>query len=101
MSYEELNWYASDDHWIARVKAALTHTAANVKIKAAPSGNQEIADDALGRSILADQDGWARRFSLVVGLGFLGNATLAEVSDAAIFSRIDAVFDSFLTTPVV
>jgi hypothetical protein len=86
--------------WRSRVKACMLHTAVNVKIKAAPTVAEGPAD-ALGRSVVADPDLWASRFMPVVAVVLIGqpNLSSAEVSDAELFSAVDAAWAKFLPQP--
>lgn len=86
--------------WKSRIKAAILHTAVNVKIKAAPTVAEGPAD-ALGRSVVADPDFWASRFKDVVAVILIGepNLTSAEVLDAEIFSAVDVAWGKFLEQP--
>lgn len=101
MLYSAMLAHANDPGWVARVTVAVTLTAANVKVKAAPSGATEIAEDALGRLILQSPATYGARFALPVALGFIGDADLepGTVTDAAIFARVAALYRSFLPNP--
>lgn len=86
--------------WHSRIKGCILHTAVNVKIKAAPTVAQGPAD-ALGRSVVADPDSWTNRFAPVVAVILIGepDLTAANVSDAELFSAVDAAWAKFLTQP--
>lgn len=86
--------------WRSRVKASILHTAVNVKIKPAPTAAEAPAD-ALGRSVVADPDLWATRFMPVVAVILIGSPDLtsASVSDAALFSAVDAAWPKFFAQP--
>lgn len=97
LSYTDIETQAKDAAWIARVKIALISTASDVKTSNTPANILATRQDRLGRAILADPDAWASRFAIPVALGFVANANLAGVTDNAIFARVDAVYDDFLT----
>lgn len=86
--------------WLSRIKACILHTAVNVKIKAAPTTAEGPAD-ALGRSVVADPDLWARRFAPVVAVVLIGSPDLtsASVTDAALFAAVDVAWGKFLVQP--
>lgn len=97
LSYADISSQAADQAWIDRVKIALVSTAVDVKTSNAPANILATRQDRLARSIIADPTLWAARFAIPVALGFVANANLAGVTDAAIFARVDAVYDDFLT----
>lgn len=86
--------------WRSRVKGCILHTAANVFIKTAPTVAEGPAD-ALGRSVVADPDYWANRFKDVVAVILIGqpNLTSAEVTDAELFSAVNAAWPKFIEQP--
>ena len=96
LSYTDIETQAKDSAWIARVKIALVSTATDVKTSNTPATALAVRQDRLGRAILVDPDTWARAFAIPVALGFVANANLSGVTDAAIFARIDAVYDDFV-----
>lgn len=97
LNYTDIETQSKDAAWIARVKIALVSTATDVKTSNAPATVLDAKRDRLARSILADPGYWAAVFSIPVALGFVANTSLSSVTDAAIFARVDAVYDDFLT----
>ena len=100
MTNEDLAGRAARSEWVARVKVALAQVCLD-KIKPAPTGAQEIAEDALGRFVRNQLDAKAREYALEVALGFIGLASLdaPTVSDADIFSRVNALWPEWLPAP--
>jgi hypothetical protein len=100
VTYTQISRQAADPNWIERVKVALAQTALT-KIAAAPVGAQAIAEDALGRFVRASLGQAAQEKSLDVALSFIGGADLepGTVSDAAIFSAVNALWSDWLPAP--
>ena len=100
MTYSALQNAANDEEWIKRAGVGLLQTAETF-IVAAPVGATAIARDKLGRSIKANVGLYARENALLIALGFIGQANLlvGTVSDADIFSRVNAVYDKMLPSP--
>jgi hypothetical protein len=86
--------------WRSRVKGCIVHTANAVFIKAAPTVAQGPSD-ALGRAVVLDPDLWTTRFMPVVASQLIGepNLTSAEVTDAELFSAVNAAWVKFLPQP--
>ncbi len=86
--------------WKSRIKGCILHTAVNVKIKAAPTTAEGPAD-ALGRSVVANPDFWANQFAPVVAVILIGEPDLtdANVTDAELFSAVDAAWPKFFEQP--
>jgi hypothetical protein len=86
--------------WRARVKGCIVHTANTVFIKAAPTVAQGPAD-ALGRSVIANPEFWAGQFAPVLASQLIGEPSLssADVTDAELFSAVNAVWSKFFAQP--
>jgi hypothetical protein len=96
LTYSDISTQAASSNWISRVKVALISTAVDVKTSNAPATSLAARQDRLARAIIADPDTWAARFAVPVALGFVADNLLSAVSDAAIFARIDVIYDDFL-----
>lgn len=88
--------------WRSRVKACVAHTAVNVFIKAAPTVAEGPADE-IGRAVLLDLDLWTTRFMPVVAVILIGEPSLssADVTDAELFSAVNAAWAKFLPQPAL
>lgn len=101
-AYTALHQQWTTTEWLHRVRACILHTAVNVKIKPAPTQAEGPAD-ALGRSIVADPAFWAGRFAPVVAVILIGQPDLSEieVTDAELFSAVDAAWPKFFPQPAL
>ena len=99
-SYTQLSQQTGASQWFERVRICIVHTATNVKIKTAPTVAQGPAD-ALGRAVVLDPDLWTKRFAPVVGVLLIGEAdlTTTSVTDAELFSAVDAAWLKFFAQP--
>lgn len=104
LTYAQFNSAAADQAWIERVRAGILQYCSNEPnvIQATPPAASDVTigaqRDRQARRVINSPDTWKVVYAPVVALGFLGGNDLSptSVTDAAIYSRIGAIFNQLL-----
>lgn len=104
LSYVAFISASADQAWIERVKAGILQYCSNEPgvIAATPPAATDVTigaqRDRQARRVINSPDTWKYVYAPVVAMGFLGGNDLSvtSVTDAAIYSRIGAIYNQLL-----